>query len=76
MTPPMDPTRAPANGKGPGATKSKKASEPCPGTVASTGPATQPSDLLKKHYHMVQDVAKVATGAEIVRIIISVIFVE
>ena len=29
-------TRAPANSKGPGATKSKKASEPCPGTVAST----------------------------------------
>ena len=41
-------TRAPANGKGPGATKSKKkASEPCPGTAASTGPATQPSDSSK-----------------------------
>ena len=40
-------TRAPANGKGPGATKSKKASEPCPRTVASTGPASQPSDSLK-----------------------------
>ena len=41
-------TRVPANGKGPGATKSKKkASEPHPGTVASTGPATQPSDLSK-----------------------------
>ena len=41
-------TRAPANGKGPGATKSKKkASEPHPGTVASTGPATQPSDSSK-----------------------------
>ena len=41
-------TREPANGKGPGATKSKKkASEPHPGTAASTGPATQPSDSLK-----------------------------
>ena len=41
-------TRAPANGKGPGATKSKKkASEPHPGTVASTGPATQSSDSLR-----------------------------
>ena len=30
--------RAPANGKGPGATKSKKASEPHPRTAASTGP--------------------------------------
>ena len=41
-------TRASANGKGPGAIKAKKkASEPHPGTVASTGLATQPSDLLK-----------------------------
>ena len=40
-------TRAPANGKGPGATISKKASEPHPRTVANTGPATQPSDSLK-----------------------------
>ena len=41
-------TRAPASGKGPGATKSKKkASEPHLGTVASTGPATQPSDSSK-----------------------------
>ena len=41
-------TRAPANGKGPGATKAKKrASEHCPGTVASTGPANQPSDSSK-----------------------------
>ena len=41
-------TRAPANGKGQGATKSKKkALEPHPGTAASTGPATQPSDSLK-----------------------------
>ena len=41
-------TNAPANGKGPGATKSKKkAPEPHPGAVASTGPATQPSDSSK-----------------------------
>ena len=40
-------TRAPANGKGQGATKSKKASEPHPRTVASTGPASQPSDSSK-----------------------------
>ena len=41
-------TRAPTNGRGPGATKAKKkASEPHPGTAASTGPAAQPSDLLK-----------------------------
>ena len=41
-------TRAPAKGKGPGTAKAKnKASEPHPGTVASTGPATQPSDPLK-----------------------------
>ena len=41
-------TRAPTNGKGPGAAKAKKkASEPHPGTAASTGPATQPSDSLK-----------------------------
>ena len=41
-------TRAPANGKGPGAAKAKKkASEPCPGTSAGTGPATQPAELSK-----------------------------
>ena len=41
-------TKATANGKAPGATKSKKkASEPHPGTVASTDPATQPSDSSK-----------------------------
>ena len=41
-------TRAPTNGKGPGATKpKKKASEPHPGTTASTGPAAQPSDSSK-----------------------------
>ena len=41
-------TRAPASGKGPGATKAKKkASEPHPGTVTSAGPATQPSDSSK-----------------------------
>ena len=41
-------TRAPANGKGPGAAKAKKkAPEPHPVTMASTGPATQPSDSLK-----------------------------
>ena len=41
-------TRAPANGKGPGATKSKKkAPETHPGAAASTGPATQPSDSSK-----------------------------
>ena len=40
-------TRAPANGRGSEATKSKKASEPCSTTVASTGPASQPSDSSK-----------------------------
>ena len=41
-------TGAPTNGKGPGATKAKKkASEPHPGTAASTGPVTQPSDSSK-----------------------------
>ena len=41
-------TRGPANGKGWGATKSKKkASEPHPETAASTDPATQPSDSSK-----------------------------
>ena len=41
-------TKAPANGKGPGASKTKKkASEPHPGTSLSTGPATQPSDSSK-----------------------------
>ena len=41
-------TRAPANGKGPGAAKAKKkASEPHPGTSSGTGPATQPSDSSK-----------------------------
>ena len=41
-------TRAPADGKGPGATKVKrKASELHPGTMGSTGPATQPSDPSK-----------------------------
>ena len=40
-------TKAPTNGKGQGATKSKKATEPCPRTMANTGPATQPSDSLK-----------------------------
>ena len=38
-------TRAPADGKGPGAAKAKKkASEPHPGTLSGTGPATQPAD--------------------------------
>ena len=41
-------TRAPANGKGPGAAKVKnKASEPHPGTSSGTGPATQPADSSK-----------------------------
>ena len=40
-------TRASANGKAPGATKSKKVSEPHPRTAASTGPASQPSDSSK-----------------------------
>ena len=40
-------TRAPTNGKGQGATKSKKASEPHPRNTANAGPATQPSDSSK-----------------------------
>ena len=40
-------TKAPINGKGQGATKSKKASEPCPRNTANTGPTTQPSDSSK-----------------------------
>ena len=41
-------TRAPADGKGPGAAKAKnKASEPCPGTSSGTGPTTQPADSSK-----------------------------
>ena len=44
MTPPMDPPEHLQMAKASGATKSKKkTSETCPGTVASTGPATQPS---------------------------------
>ena len=43
-------TRAPTNGKGPGAAKAKKkAPEPHPVTTASMGPATQPSDSSKKN---------------------------
>ena len=38
-------TKAPADGKGPGATKARnKASEPHLGTASGTGPATQPAD--------------------------------
>ena len=41
-------TRAPANGKGPGAAKVKnKASEPHSGTSSGTGPATQPANSSK-----------------------------
>ena len=41
-------TRAPADGKGPGAAKARnKASEPHPGTLSGTGPATQPADSSK-----------------------------
>ena len=40
-------TKAPTNGKGQGATKSKKASEPHPRTMANTGLAPQPFDSLK-----------------------------
>ena len=41
-------TRAPADGKGPQATKAgNKASEPHPGTSSGTGPATQPADSSK-----------------------------
>ena len=41
-------TRAPADGKGPGAAKARnKASEPHPGTSSGTGPATQPADSSK-----------------------------
>ena len=69
---PMDP---PTNGKGQGATKSKKASEPHPRTMANTGPTTQPSDSSKTLLYVL-GVVKVATGAEIVHITISVIFVE
>ena len=70
-------TRAPADGKGPGAAKAKnKASEPCPGTLSGTGPATQPADSSKNTIIRSGCGAKVATGAEIVLIIISVTFVE
>ena len=40
-------TKAPTNGKGQGATKSKKALEPHPRNMTNTGPATQPSDSSK-----------------------------
>ena len=41
-------TRAPADGKGPGAAKMKnKASEPHPGTSSGTGPTNQPADSSK-----------------------------
>ena len=41
-------TRAPVDGKGPGAAKARnKASEPCPGTSSGTSPATQPADSSK-----------------------------
>ena len=41
-------TRAPADGKGPGAAKARnKASEHHPGTSSGTGPATQPADSSK-----------------------------
>ena len=45
-------TKAPTNGKGQGAPKSKKASEPHPRNMTNTGPATQPSGLIKEHYYM------------------------
>ena len=42
------PTKAPVDGKGPGAAKVRnKASEPHPGTLSDTGPATQPTDSSK-----------------------------
>ena len=48
MTPPMDPPEHLQMAKAQELLNlKKKASEPCPGTVASTGPATQPSDSLK-----------------------------
>ena len=41
-------TRAPVDGKGPGAAKVRnKASEPHPGTSSGTGPSTQPADSSK-----------------------------
>ena len=40
---PMDPPKHLQMAKGQGATKSKKALEPHPRTMANTGPATQPS---------------------------------
>ena len=41
-------TRAPMDGKGPGAAKTRnKASEPCPGTSSGTSPAAQSADSSK-----------------------------
>ena len=61
-------TRAPTNSKGPGATKSKKAS-------TNTSPATQPLESTKTLLYVL-NVAKVATGAKTVHIIIFVIFLQ
>ena len=69
-------TRAPVNGKGPGAAKAKKkASEPHPGTMASTGPATQPSDSSKSSI-ICSGCGKSGHWSRNCHIIISVIFVE
>ena len=58
-------TRAPTNGKGPGAAKTRnKAAEPHSGSSSGTGPATQPADSI------------ICSGWIIAHIIISVIFVE
>ena len=62
--------------KAPGAAKAKKkASEPHPGTMASTGPATQPSDSSKNTIICSGCGKKWPLEQEIVHII-SVIFVE
>ena len=68
-------TKAPTNGKGLGATKSKKASEPHPRNMTNTGPATQPSDS-SKNTIICSGCGKSGHWSEIVHIIISVIFVE
>ena len=57
-------TKAPMHGKGQGAPKSKKASEPHPRNMTNTGPATQPSDS-SKNTIICSGCGKGATGAEI-----------
>ena len=72
---PMDPPEHLQIGKGQGATKSKKASEHRPMKYEQTQVLLLSLLTHRRTLSYVLDVVKVATGAEIVHSIISVIFV-